>query len=35
VVAEQQRIADRFHRLNLIPKPIRVKDIVWTWTPAS
>ena len=35
VVAEQQRIADRFHRLGLIPKPITVKDIVWTWTPAS
>lgn len=35
VVAEQQRIADRFQRLGLIPKPITVKDIVWTWTPAS
>jgi sulfonate transport system substrate-binding protein len=35
VLAEQQRIADRFHRLGLIPKPIVVKDIVWTWTPAS
>lgn len=30
VVAEQQRIADRFHALGLIPKPIRVSDIVWT-----
>lgn len=35
VVAEQQRIADRFQRFGLIPKPITVKDIVWTWTPAS
>lgn len=35
VIAEQQRIADRFHKLGLIPKPITVKDIVWTWTPAS
>lgn len=35
VVAEQQRIADRFHKLGLIPKPIVVRDIVWTWTPAS
>ena len=30
VVAEQQRIADRFHGLGLIPRPIRVADIVWT-----
>ncbi|UMY16614.1 aliphatic sulfonate ABC transporter substrate-binding protein [Methylobacterium organophilum] len=28
-VAEQQRIADRFHALGLIPKPIRVADAVW------
>jgi ABC-type nitrate/sulfonate/bicarbonate transport system substrate-binding protein len=35
VLAEQQRIADRFLALNLIPKPIRVNDIVWTWKPAS
>jgi aliphatic sulfonates family ABC transporter substrate-binding protein len=35
VIAEQQRIADRFHKLGLIPNPIQVKDIVWTWTPAS
>jgi sulfonate transport system substrate-binding protein len=35
VVEEQQRVADRFHRLGLIPNPIQVKDIVWTWTPAS
>ena len=29
VVAEQQRIADVFARLKLIPKPLRVADIVW------
>ncbi|MGU3452119.1 aliphatic sulfonate ABC transporter substrate-binding protein [Methylobacterium fujisawaense] len=30
VAAEQQRIADRFHVLKLIPKPIRIADAVWT-----
>ncbi|WP_298964473.1 aliphatic sulfonate ABC transporter substrate-binding protein [uncultured Methylobacterium sp.] len=30
VVAEQQRVADRFHGLGLIPKPIRVADAIWT-----
>jgi sulfonate transport system substrate-binding protein len=35
VIEEQQRVADRFHRLGLIPKPVSVRDIVWTWTPAS
>jgi NitT/TauT family transport system substrate-binding protein/sulfonate transport system substrate-binding protein len=30
VAAEQQRIADRFHSLKLIPKPIRIADAVWT-----
>ncbi|MCJ2075390.1 aliphatic sulfonate ABC transporter substrate-binding protein [Methylobacterium sp. E-016] len=29
VAAEQQVIADRFHALKLIPKPIRVADAVW------
>jgi len=29
VVAEQQRVADRFHALKLIPKPIRIADAVW------
>ncbi|WP_255990647.1 sulfonate ABC transporter substrate-binding protein [Chitinolyticbacter albus] len=29
VVAEQQRIADRFAELKLIPKPVTVKEIVW------
>lgn len=30
VTAEQQGIADRFHRLGVIPKAIRVADVVWT-----
>ncbi len=29
VVAEQQAVADRFHRLGLIPSAITVSDIVW------
>jgi aliphatic sulfonates family ABC transporter substrate-binding protein len=29
VVAEQQGVADRFHRLGLIPSAISVRDIVW------
>ncbi len=29
LIAEQQAIADRFHALRLIPKPIRVADAVW------
>ena len=28
-VADQQRVADAFHKLGLIPKPVRVADIVW------
>jgi sulfonate transport system substrate-binding protein len=28
-VADQQRVADAFHRLQLIPRPVRVADIVW------
>ena len=28
-VIEQQRVADAFAGLNLIPKPVRVSDIVW------
>jgi sulfonate transport system substrate-binding protein len=35
IVARQQTIADRFHKLGLIPGPINVRDIVWTWTPNS
>lgn len=30
VAAEQQAVADRFHALKLIPKPIRIADAVWT-----
>ena len=29
LVAEQQKVADAFAQLGLIPKPIRVADIVW------
>lgn len=32
IVATQQEVADRFHRLGLIPKPIVVRDIVWRST---
>jgi sulfonate transport system substrate-binding protein len=35
VTATQQAVADRFTRLGLIPKAIRVSEIVWRWTPAS
>ncbi|CAO4144899.1 aliphatic sulfonate ABC transporter substrate-binding protein [Methylorubrum extorquens] len=30
VIAEQQRIADRFHAIGVIPRSVRVSDIVWT-----
>ncbi|MCJ2123856.1 sulfonate ABC transporter substrate-binding protein [Methylobacterium sp. J-077] len=29
-IADQQRVADAFHDLGLLPKPIRVADAVWT-----
>lgn len=29
ILVEQQRIADRFHALKVIPRPVRVADIVW------
>lgn len=35
IAATQQATADRFFKLGLIPKPIVVKDIIWTWTPNS
>ena len=35
VIKIQQPVADRFARLGLIPKPVRVADIVWKWTPGS
>jgi len=28
-VADQQRVADAFHRLGLLPKPLKVSDAVW------
>jgi sulfonate transport system substrate-binding protein len=28
VVAEQQRIADTFYALGLLPKPIKISDVV-------
>ncbi|WP_213878382.1 sulfonate ABC transporter substrate-binding protein [Pseudomonas sp. dw_358] len=30
VVAAQQKIADSFYQLKLIPKPLVVKDVIWT-----
>ena len=30
VTAAQQKIADTFHQLKLIPKPLSVKDVIWT-----
>ena len=35
IIRSQQAVADRFARINLIPKPIKVADIVWTWTPGT
>jgi sulfonate transport system substrate-binding protein len=35
VIKIQQSVADRFAHLGLIPKPVRVADIVWKWTPGS
>jgi sulfonate transport system substrate-binding protein len=35
VIATQQTVADRFHKLGLIPKAVDVKEIVWNWTPGS
>jgi sulfonate transport system substrate-binding protein len=35
VIRSQQVVADRFARLGLIPKPVKVSDIVWKWTPGS
>ncbi len=29
VLAEQQRIADAFHSLKLIPRPVKVADARW------
>ena len=35
VIRSQQAVADRFTRLGLIPKQVKVSDIVWKWTPGS
>jgi sulfonate transport system substrate-binding protein len=35
IVARQQTLADRFYKLSLIPKPVAVQDIVWTWKSGS
>jgi sulfonate transport system substrate-binding protein len=35
IIKSQQSVADRFARLGLIPKRVRVADIVWKWTPGS
>jgi len=32
IIATQQAVADRFHKLGLIPKQIAVRDIVWRHT---
>jgi sulfonate transport system substrate-binding protein len=29
IVADQQRVADAFHKLELIPRPVKVAEIVW------
>ena len=33
-IADQQRVADAFNRIGLIPKPLRVADAVWQPGPA-
>jgi sulfonate transport system substrate-binding protein len=33
-IADQQRVADAFFKLGLIPKPVKVADIVWRADPA-
>ena len=35
IVAQQQGVADRFARINLIPASVTVADLVWRWTPAG
>jgi len=35
VIAQQQAVADRFHRLGLIPGGVAVRDIVWKWEARS
>jgi sulfonate transport system substrate-binding protein len=31
----QQKIADSFYKLGLIPRQIAVRDVIWTWKPAT
>ncbi|WP_020176042.1 aliphatic sulfonate ABC transporter substrate-binding protein [Methyloferula stellata] len=33
--AIQQGTADRFLKIGLLPKPIKVSEIVWKWTPST
>ncbi len=33
--AVQQDTAGRFLKIGLLPKPVNVSDIVWTWTPST
>jgi len=33
VIREQQKIADRFYALGLIPRAIAIRDAVWAPTP--
>lgn len=35
IAVDQQRVADRFAKLGLIPKPVAIRDIVWKWTPGA
>jgi aliphatic sulfonates family ABC transporter substrate-binding protein len=35
IIARQQRVADRFLRLGLIPARVDIRDIVWKRTPAG
>jgi sulfonate transport system substrate-binding protein len=35
VIKSQQAVADRFARLGIIPKPVKISEIVWKWTPGS
>lgn len=35
IIARQQATADRFYKLGLLPKPVKVDEIVWKWTPSS
>jgi tyrosyl-tRNA synthetase len=35
ISVDGEKVADRFARLGLIPKPIKVSDAVWKWTPGA